>query len=182
MTPDEQPETSDGKSALSLPFSWSADLDSVIREFPLITLAVAAGGFESGQFLLEALACYEGGLYLASLTCAHATCERELAGRVAHAGAIAPEGWERWGLGRLIQHARTQAWHSASTLELLEAVNEKRKTVYHFRELDAEGGLFWRTYADTGWHGFRDMRADLKEQLRMDALEAIRAALAVRAE
>ena len=161
---------------------WASEVAQVIASFPRITFGLAAGGFESGQFLVEAVACYGSGLFLAALTCAHATCERELAGRVAYRPHEAPPGWERWGLGRLIQHAREQAWHPEETLALLSSVNEKRRVVYHFRDFGPDEGLFMRTYAARPWRGKPGIREDMTDQLRVDALEAIRAALAVRLE
>jgi hypothetical protein len=161
---------------------WALEIDEVIESFPLITMTFVAGGQESGVFLGEAVGCYLHGHFAASLVCAHATCERELAGRVAHNPTTAPKGWERWGLGRLIQHARERGWHSDATIEFLEAVNERRRSVYHFRDFSADGGLFRRTYAARPWQGKEAINVDMSDQLRMDALEAIRAALAVRAE
>lgn len=161
---------------------WNREVGQLIASFPPVTFGMAAGGFESTQFLMEAVGCYQNGLFLASLTCAHATCERELAGRLAHPREQAPRGWERWGLGRLIEHARQAGWHSEATLLLLTSVNEKRRTVYHFRDFGADGGLFLRTYAKRPWRGKHEISTDMHDQLRLDALEAIRAALAVRAE
>jgi hypothetical protein len=86
------------------------------------------------------------------------------------------------GLGRLIQHAREQGWYAPPTLALLEAVNEKRRSVYHFRDFTAKDGLFFRTYVTRPWQGKHEIARDVHDQLRTDALEAIRAALAVRAE
>jgi hypothetical protein len=88
----------------------------------------------------------------------------------------------RWGLGRLIQHAQEQGWHRPETIRLLEAVNEKRRSFYHFREFSAEEGLFMRTYASRRWQGKEFINQDMADELRADALEAIRAALAVRVE
>jgi hypothetical protein len=76
---------------------WASEVADVLNSFPPITFGLVAGGYESGLFLTESVGCYRNGLFLAALICAHATCERELAGRVAHRPAEVPKGWERWG-------------------------------------------------------------------------------------
>ena len=67
-------------------------------------------------------------------------------------------------------------------MALLASLNEKRRVVYHFRDFGVDDGLFMRTYATRPWQGKTEMRADMTDELRRDALEAIRAAFAVRAD
>jgi len=87
LTPDHGQAASDGQLASyedrrrALRDQWISEVGEVIRSFPPITFGLVAGGFESSEFLAEAVACHQKGLFLAALTCAHATCERKLAGR-----------------------------------------------------------------------------------------------------
>ena len=102
-------------------------------------------------FLHEAAECYRQGLFAAALSCAHATCEQELAGRVAHRPQSAPAGWQRWGLGKLIEHAEREGWHTPDVIALLKATNENRRSVYHLRDLSAPDSLFHRAYEREPW-------------------------------
>ena len=159
----------------------SQELASLVREFPVMTVAVAGGGHESGWFFAEAAGCYVAGLYAAALVCAHASCERELAGWVNSLGASAPRGWERWGLGRLLEYSVEVDRFPKGTAALLDEVNRKRRDFYHFRDERTPDSIVSRTYDQVTWRGKEFADADMTAQLRVDALQAIRAALDVRA-
>ncbi len=76
--------------------------------------------------------------------CAHATCERVLAGLASlhelpgHADP-APNGWESWGLGKLIGHVRRQGWIEPDVLDDVAALSERRKPFGHWRRPLAAG-------------------------------------------
>jgi hypothetical protein len=161
---------------------WCLEVQEVTDSFPPEAWGLAAGAQESGWFLLEAVECYRQGMFLSALVNAHATCEQELAGRVAHRPEVAPRGWERWGLGRLIEHAEAQGWHSAETIALLKETNENRKSVYHLRAMSAPDSLSTRAYLRDPYYDKYEIKTRMRNELRLNALEAIRAAFAVRAE
>ena len=58
---------------------------------------------------------FAGGIWVATILCAQATCERALAGilslrELPGYGMEAPKGWEKWGLGTIMRHVRKQGW------------------------------------------------------------------------
>lgn len=161
------------------------EVQKVVNTFPAEAWGLSAGGNESSWFLLQSVGCYRQGLFLASLVCAHATCEQEIAGRLAyriHKGDSAPKGWERWGLGRLVEHAESEGWYSPKTRELLKLTNENRRSVYHMREFFAPDSLFTRTYQREPFFDKWEITHRMHEQLRIDSLDAVRAAFAIRVD
>ncbi|WP_143626262.1 hypothetical protein [Streptomyces viridosporus] len=160
----------------------SLEIDSLQQDFPPETIGLVGGGHESAWFFVEAIGCYLHGFDAAALVCAHASCEREIAGRVNHLGANAPRGWERWGLGALLQYAATEGWYTASSQALLEEVNRKRREFYHFRSEWTADSIVMRTYQQLPWRGKDGAREDMAQVLRADALQALRAAFILRAE
>ncbi|KUM82608.1 hypothetical protein AQI94_40865 [Streptomyces pseudovenezuelae] len=99
-----------------------------------------------------------------------------------HSGANAPRGWERWGLGALLQYAATEGWYTASSQALLEEVNRKRREFYHFRSEWTPDSIVTRTYQQLPWRGKDSAREDMAQVLRADALQALRAAFILRSE
>jgi hypothetical protein len=70
-----------------------------------------SGGPEASWILSEAKDCYINGLFIASLFASHAACERRLAGMVsAAAGDQPPKGFDRWGLGKLVEWCSENGW------------------------------------------------------------------------
>lgn len=161
------------------------EIERIRGDFSPLAVGLVAGGHESGRLFLEAVGCYVEGFYGSALVCAHGSCERELAGRVAHYALQSPPGpknWERWGLGRLLEHAKKQQWFSPASQVLLEEVNGKRRDFYHLHEKPGADDLFTRTYNQLPWRGKDAMYDDMTTTLRSDALQAIRAAFIVRDE
>ena len=146
-----------------------------------IAVGIVGGGHQSGMLMSEAFACYVRGLFVATLLCAHATCERELAGRVASL-ARPPAGADRWGLGRLLGYATEQRWYAAETLKELDRLNERRRDLYHLQGQPGMGELFRRTYDKLSWRGKHHIAEDMYSVLRVEALESLNVALAVRSE
>ena len=151
---------------------------AVIMEDPL-SAGIVGGGHESSRLFLEAGGCYIHGFFAAALLCAHGSCERELAGRVA-AIAAPPAGWQKWGLGALIKEAVSRGWYSAATIELLKATNEKRRDFFHFRGLWDDGTIATRTLAQRPWGHKSEADEFMSSVLAEDAFEAIKAAFAIR--
>lgn len=60
----------------------------------------SAGGYENGFLIIEATRCYHLGADLACILCAHACCERELAGTLKWQHPPTPNT-KRWGLAAL---------------------------------------------------------------------------------
>jgi len=160
----------------------SLDVEDLMAEFPALTAALVGGGYESAWLFTDAIGCYIAGHFVAALVCAHGTCERELAGRVNALGSRAPERWEHWGLGALIKFASDQDWLTTQSQQLLNDVNRKRRDFYHFRDEDTSDSILTRTYAQVPWRGKEWTDENVEHVLRVDALQAIRAAFAIRVE
>ena len=67
------------------------------------------------------------GVWVATILCAQATCERVLAALVSlrelpGAGIKGPKNWEKWGLGTLIKHVRAQGWVPEDLLDEVEVL------------------------------------------------------------
>jgi hypothetical protein len=137
-------EQRDGRSRQSRAERY-IELELVVNDYPAEVWGSSAGSMESLRLLLEAAECYRHSCFGAALICAHATCEQEIGGRIAHRRASAPSGWERWGLGRLIKHAEEKSWYAPETRRLLTETNENRRGVYHRRDIHAPDSLFTRT-------------------------------------
>lgn len=92
--------------------------------------------------------------------CAQATCERTLAGIVSLRqlpgyGLEAPKGWEKWGLGKIIQHVREQGWVPADVLNDAKVLCETRKPYGHWR-LPSDPGTIGRQTIDSLKHSSED--------------------------
>jgi hypothetical protein len=151
------------------------------NEFPIHVFGASGGGEESAFLFFDAIASYIDGCFASALVAAHASCERQLAGRVAHVSyrSALPRGWERWGLGRLLEYAKAQDWYSADVQALLEEVNAKRRNFYHYDRMRVDT-LFFRTYEQMPWRGKWHIYGDMWKVLRSDALQALRAAFVIR--
>jgi hypothetical protein len=110
-------------------------------------------GGEEAQLLWEATVdCFAQGIWVATLLCAQATCERTLAGIISlgelpGAGISGPKGWERQGLGALIGHVRQYGHVPADVLDAVEELCETRKPYGHWR-LPFDPGTIGRAVAD----------------------------------
>lgn len=145
-----------------------------------ILYGLSAGGYENGFLILEATRCYRLGADLACILCAHACCERELAG-ILKWQEPATANAERWGLGRLIRVGRERGWFDADLAVRLEQVNESRRTVYHLQDFEAPTGLWKRAASRADNPVTKDEVAEaIPGTLRQDALEALACAFTVR--
>jgi hypothetical protein len=105
------------------------------------------GGGETQWMLDEAAEALVGGLWLASLLCSHAACERHLAGILTFDEDSLPSSWRSWGLGRLLEAARGRDIVPADLWEPLETLNEVRKVSAHFKPPLHDGSLMRRALA-----------------------------------
>jgi hypothetical protein len=140
----------------------------------------SAGGYESGFLIVEATRCYQLGTDIACILCAHACCERELAGILRWQRPVIKNA-ERWGLGRLIGEGRKRGWFGPDLASKLEQLNENRRTLYHLQEFEAPTGL-WRRAIRAGDNPSMkdDVAAAIPITLRQEALDALDCAFAVR--
>lgn len=140
----------------------------------------SAGGYENGFLIIEATRCYHLGADLACILCAHACCERELAGTLKWQHPPTPNT-ERWGLGRLIRIGRERHWFDADLASRLDQLNENRRTLYHLQDFEAPTGL-WRRAISRADNPVtkHDVAEAIPGTLRQDALEALNCAFAVR--
>jgi len=95
---------------------------------------------------------FAGGIWVATILCAQATCERALAGVVSlrelpGSGIEAPKGWEMWGLGKIVSHVRKQGWVPADVLAEVQVLCEARKPYGHWRR-PFDPGTLGRQIAD----------------------------------
>lgn len=137
------------------------------------------GGEEATILWRSTIQCFVHGLWVPTILCAQATCERTLAGIVALRelpgyGATAPRGWERWGLGAIIKHVREQGWVPTDALDDVDRLCEARKPWGHWRLPFDVGTIGWQV-ADTldeagGWG---EDPAEVREQIL--SREALRA-------
>jgi hypothetical protein len=141
-------------------------------------------GGEETQLLWEATVdCFAQGIWVATLLCAQATCERTLAGIISlgelpGAGISGPKGWERQGLGALIGHVRQYGHVPADVLDAVEELCETRKPYGHWR-LPFDPGTIGRAVADALMGGSSDDDATaIRERiLSQNALQGALAAL-----
>jgi hypothetical protein len=141
-------------------------------------------GGEEAQLLWEATVdCFAQGIWVATLLCAQATCERTLAGIISlgelpGAGISGPKGWERRGLGALIGHVRQYGHVPADVLDAVEELCETRKPYGHWR-LPFDPGTIGRAVADALMGGSSDDDATaIRERiLSQNALQGALAAL-----
>lgn len=140
-------------------------------------------GGEEAQLLWEATVdCFAHGIWVATLLCAQATCERTLAGIVSLGElpgiAIAgPKGWERQGLGALIGQLRKDRRVPADVLDAVTELCEARKPYGHWR-LPFDPGTIGRAVAEALVAGDDDDPTAIRERiLSQNALQGVLAAL-----
>jgi hypothetical protein len=128
-------------------------LDGALRALPSHGHGrVLVGGEEASLLWNATVDSFSSGVWVATVLCAQATCERVMAGLVSlrelpgH-GLEGPKGWEKWGLGRLIGHVRTQGWVPEDVLGEVAVLCETRKPYGHFRR-PFEAGTLGRDVAD----------------------------------
>ena len=137
---------------------------------------IVIGGQEATILWEATVDAFVAGNWVAALLCAQATCERVLAGLVSLHGlpgllGSEPKNWEKWGLGRLIEHVREQRWVESELLDDVAVVCELRKPFGH-----------WRRPVDAGTVGRRmidRLKVDPNTEPDLVALLAEDAAVAV---
>lgn len=120
-------------------------LYQVLELFASRSPNVLAGGEETLVLAEEARDAYTYGLPVASLLASHAACERHLAGMLSlltDTGRTRPlpEGWERFGLGRLVEEAAERRVVDDHMADRLRVLVDRRKMVGHFKRPLASGG------------------------------------------
>jgi hypothetical protein len=185
------PETEPGDDARAVtedPTTLTPRQRIALVEATLSELADSAGGIlvggEQAELLWHATVdSFAGGIWVATILCAQATCERALAGIVSlrelpgHAIA-APKGWEKWGLGTIVKHVRKQGWVPDDMLDDLEVLCEARKPYGHWRR-PFDPGTLGRQIADElqkgrGVDPFKLRERILAEEARRSATTALR--------
>ncbi len=97
------------------------------------------GGEEAELLWKSTVDAFTQGLWVATIVCAEATCEGTLAAIVSLCelpgwGVPASIGWERWGLGILIEHVREHGWVPDDVLDDVGVLCEVRKPYGHWRQ------------------------------------------------
>jgi len=134
--------------------------------------SLVSGGEESLWLYREARWAYVEGLHLAALLCAHAACERVLAGCMVFYEDELDKGWRRWGLGPLVQEAFRRGLLDEPLRTSLARVNEIRKVSAHFKPPLHQDSLTARA-------SLRD--PDFGAELPIDEVAQQDAALAIKA-
>lgn len=159
----------------------ASEIDRIVANYggPIL-YGRSAGGYESGFLIAEAVRCYRLKADIACILCAHACCERELAGILKWQRPF-PQNADRWGLGRLISTGRERQWFSMDLASKLERVNENRRTLYHLQEFNAPTGLWQRAIQAADNPATKDDVAEaIPGTLRRDALDGLDCAFALR--
>jgi hypothetical protein len=91
------------------------------------------GGDEAWWLYEEAERAYISGLFLASLLCSHAACERALAGCLLDFQNQLDANWRRWGLTPLATAAKNLQIITADLEARLKDLAERRKVSAHFK-------------------------------------------------
>jgi hypothetical protein len=110
------------------------ELIDLMASCDVMGLMLVGGGPGGAWLRLEAFRSYRAGLGTAALACAHAACERELAGWVETFGEEAPSNWRYWGLGQLTKFAKERETLPLEVISALFQLNEKRRILYHFHD------------------------------------------------
>lgn len=95
---------------------------------------LVSGGVEVAWLYDEACRGYINGSYFSALLCAHAACERALAGILSTYRDELEKGWLTWGLGKLINAAKERKVVDDQTLKDLSRLSEIRKVSAHYKE------------------------------------------------
>ncbi len=160
-------------------------LDATLHELPPTVDGgrVQVGGEEAVLLWEATVDSFAGGVWVATILCAQATCERVLAGLVLLRelpgyGIEAPKRWQTWGLGTLIGHVREQGWVPTDLLDAVQVLCEARKPYGHFRRPFYKGTI-GRQVADAlveeGWDA--DPMAVRQRILSEEALRSTRTTL-----
>ena len=122
------------------------DLKNAVNRMLDIRGVALVSTVEDSYLLSGARLCFMRAADVGAIFCAHASCERDLAAMF-DASDSGPRGWERWGLGPLVQHSREQFQLPEELAMKLLELNETRKTLYHFGHSEADASLSSATSA-----------------------------------
>jgi hypothetical protein len=130
------------------------------------------GGSEAIWLYDEAERAFIDGLFLAALLCAHAACERVLAGCLLGYDERLDKNRRRWGLGPLTAAAFKYGLIDEDLRNGLEQVTELRKISAHFKPPMEPKSVVVRTYR--GLEAGSELSEDaLESTLRSDARTAL---------
>jgi hypothetical protein len=104
------------------------------------------GGTEAVWLYDEATRSYTAGLYVAGLLCAHACCERVLAGCLQWHESRLDKNWRRWGLGPLVAAAFDLQLVDVPLRDALLELTELRKMTAHFKPPLMPGSVSRRAF------------------------------------
>lgn len=133
---------------------------------------MVSGGMEVIWLHHEAGWAYVEGLYLACLLCAHAACERVLAGWLYAIRERLDKDWMRWGLGPLTKAAFAHGMIDAEMRDALVRVTESRKVSAHFKDWNEPNTVQARALA-RGPVDDAAYEATMDAVLREDACQAL---------
>lgn len=138
---------------------------------------MVSGGIEAVWLYNEAWRDYLNGAYFSTLICAHAACERELAGCLYPYREDLERGWLMWGLGKLIPATLERKIIDKQTSKELMRLNEIRKVSAHFKPpYDIPNSVENRALGHFASSQPSDYEDVLNNMIRSDALFAIRVA------
>lgn len=166
---------SDGESRRSRAERWM-QVRAVQAPFERNEGCLIPGGVEAVWLYEEACYSYVNRMYMAALLCAHASCERVLAGCLLSYEQHLPKGWGRWGLGLLTPAAFDFGLIDQSLKDALLHLSELRRVSAHFKPPLSPNSITRRAVE------FFDLHPDLESEdgfdtlLRTDALAALRTA------
>jgi hypothetical protein len=136
-----------------------------------------SGGAEVAWLYDESCRDYIDGAYFSTLLCAHAACERVLAGLLSFHREELESDWLRWGLGRLISAARQRRIVDETILDDLRKLSEIRKVSAHFKPfLDTPTSVLRRANDVLESYPDLDDEEAIDNIVRSDALFAIQIA------
>lgn len=141
---------------------------------------MVSGGIEAMWLYNEAWRDYIDGAYFSALICAHAACERELAGCLYPYRDELEKRWLIWGLGKLIPAALKRGIIDEQTSKDLTKLNEIRKVSAHFKAAhETPTSVQQRALSLFASNQASDYEDALNNMIRSDALYAIRVATLV---
>jgi hypothetical protein len=131
------------------------------------------GGMEASWLYDESCFSYVNGIYLAALLCAHASCERVLAGCLLSCEARLPKGWSMWGLGKLAPAAQEFGLIDASLTTKLHQLSDIRKVSAHFKPPMEPNSIASRAFRNASDDSDASNEGPFDPLLQTDALIAI---------
>lgn len=139
-----------------------------------------SGGVEVSWLYDEACRDYINGAYFSALLCAHAACERELAGFLFPYKEELPNGWLWWGLGKLIPQAANRGLIDDQLRDDLSKLTETRKVSAHYKVAhETENSVQRRALSLLSIHSDLEDEAAIDSIARSDAIFSIQVATTI---